>query len=143
MHFKTLVLISFLLTIHAFGQETHTSKKHPIDIRLEKCHLIESNQTTFGMVNCETIAREEWDLEMNRYYKLLMNTLQTDEKVKLKAAQVSWLSYRDKEMEFSAKMYYNQQGTMWRVVAAGRSCDIVRQRALELKSYYEILTFDK
>jgi uncharacterized protein YecT (DUF1311 family) len=141
---QTISLIIFtLITIQTFGQENQSKEKHPIDIRLEKCHAIDTNQTTYGMMNCEAIARDEWDKEMNKYYKLLMDTLQKDEKAKLKTAQISWLSYRDKERDFSGTMYYNMQGTMWRVAAAGRSCDIVRQRALELKEYYDMLTFDK
>ncbi len=142
IHAITLAIFSFV-TFQTFGQDNAGKEKHPIDIRLEKCHSVDSNQTTYGMMNCEAIARDEWDLEMNKYYKLLMDTLQTDAKAKLKAAQVSWLNYRDNEKEFAGTMYYNIQGTMWHVVAAGRNCDIVRQRALELKDYYEILTNDK
>jgi uncharacterized protein YecT (DUF1311 family) len=138
-----LLIILFLLTISTFGQDSKTEEIHPIDIRLEKCHSIDSNQTTYGMINCEIIARDEWDLEMNKYYKLLMDSLKTEERVKLKAAQISWLTYRDKEKEFSGTMYYNMQGTMWRIAAAGRSCEIVRQRALELKAYYDVFTFDR
>jgi len=142
LHKIALVIFSFL-TLQSFGQEKEVKEKHPIDLRLEKCHSIDSNQTTAGMMTCEAIARDEWDVEMNKYYKLLMDTLQPDERTKLKASQISWLDYRDKENEFSGTMYYNMEGTMWRVAAAGRSCDVVRQRALELKAYYEMLTFDK
>jgi uncharacterized protein YecT (DUF1311 family) len=139
---KSLIFFS-LLAIQTFGQKNQSSEKHPIDIRLETCHAIDSNQTTYGMMNCEATARDEWDKEMNKYYKLLMDTLQKDEKAKLKSAQISWLCYRDNERDFSGTMYYNMQGTMWRITAAGRSCEIVRQRALELKEYYDMLTFDK
>jgi uncharacterized protein YecT (DUF1311 family) len=144
MTLQTTSLIIFTqLAIQTFGQENKSNEKHPIDIRLENCLAIDSNQTTYGMMNCEVTARDEWDKEMNKYYKLLMDTLQKDEKEKLKTAQISWLSYRDKEGDFSGTMYYNMQGTMWRITAAGRSCEIVRQRALELKVYYDMLAFDK
>jgi uncharacterized protein YecT (DUF1311 family) len=134
-----IFLSLFYVTLH--GQTDNTKVEHPIDIRLEQCHAVDSNQTTYGMMNCEAIARDEWDKEMNKYYKLLMDTLPSDEKVKLKAAQIAWVNYRDKEKEFSTTMHYNMLGTMWRVVAAGRSCNIVRQRALELESYYDNFTF--
>lgn len=144
MTLKTITLAIFgLITVPSFGQDNKSKEKHPIDIRLDKCHTINSNQTTYGMMNCEAIARDEWNIEMNKYYKLLMDTLQTGEGTKLKASQNAWLSYRDKEMEFSGTMYYNMQGTMWRVEAAGRSCEIVKQRALEIKGYYDMLTIDK
>ncbi len=125
----------------AFGQNNQTDK-HPIDIKREKCLELDSNQTTYGMMQCEAIAREEWDKEMNKYYKLLMETLTMEEKEKLKIAQRQWLSFRDMELDFSGTMYYNMEGTMWRIVAAGRSCDIVKERALELKGYYDMLTFN-
>jgi uncharacterized protein YecT (DUF1311 family) len=135
------VLLIILQTAPIFGQNNQTDK-HPIDIKREQCHEIDSNQTTYGMMQCETVAREEWDKEMNKYYKLLMDTLTIEEKEKLKIAQRQWLDFRDRELDFSGTMYYNMQGTMWRVVAAGRSCDIVKERALELKGYYDMLTFD-
>lgn len=95
------------------------------------------------MMQCETTAQKEWDDEMNKYYKLLMDTLSSEEKEKLKIVQRKWIEYRDKELEFSWSMYDNMQGTMWRIVGAGRACNIVKQRALELKSYFDMLTFDK
>ncbi|MBK9733114.1 MAG: DUF1311 domain-containing protein [Chitinophagaceae bacterium] len=115
--------------------------QNPIDIRLKECLEVDSNYTTYGMMHCEALARDEWDVEMNKYYHLLIDTLNADEKEKFKVAQRQWLKYRDKEFEFSATMHYNMQGTMWRVVAAARSCEIVKARALELKDYFETLTF--
>lgn len=134
-------LFFIFLSVPIFGQNNQTAK-HPIDIKREQCHEIDSNQTTYGMMHCEAIAREEWDKEMNKYYKLLMDTLTIEQKEKLKIAQRQWLDFRDRELDFSGTLYYNMQGTMWRVVAAGRSCDIVKERALELKGYYDMLTFD-
>ncbi len=139
--FSITVLFIIFLTVPIFGQNNQTDK-HPIDIKREQCHEIDSNQTTYGMMQCEAIAREEWDKEMNKYYKLLMDTLTIEEKEKLKIAQRQWLNFRDMELDFSGTMYYNMQGTMWRVVAAGRACEIVKERALELKGYYDMLTFD-
>lgn len=139
---RTTILIAFLLSsIQLFAQKGDTEARHPIDIRLENCHSIDSNQTTYGMINCEIIARDEWDKELNKYYNLLMDILGAEERTKLKNSQLAWLSYRDKEKDFSGTMYYNMQGTMWHVVAAGRFCEMVRQRALELKEYYDTLTF--
>ena len=95
------------------------------------------------MIQCSSIAENEWDKELNKYYNLLLTKLNVDEKQKLKNTQRYWLIYRDNELSFSGTMYYNMEGTMWRVAAAGRSCDIVKERALELKNYYDVLTFDK
>ena len=139
---KITLFFCACLTIPLIGQ-TNKILKHPIDIKLEKCLSVDSNQTTSGMIQCSSIAENEWDKELNKYYKLLIDKLNSDEKQKLKNTQRYWLIYRDNELSFSGTMYYNMEGTMWRVTAAGRSCDLIKQRALELKNYYDMLIFDK
>jgi uncharacterized protein YecT (DUF1311 family) len=131
-------LLFILLTNLTFGQDKQTDK-HPIDLKIEQCLSIDSNQSTFGMINCIRTAMEEWDAELNKYYKLLMETLTTDEQKKLRTAQRQWLDYRDKEFEFIETMYRNMEGTMWKIVEADSRNNIVRQRALELTSYYNTL----
>ncbi len=135
------VLFTLFLTITTFGQDTN-NEKHPIDIKREQCLYTDSNQTTYGMMECEAIARDEWNDEMNKYYKLLMNTLTTEQQENLVIAQKHWIYYRDKEFDFSNRMYYDKEGTLWKIVATGRQCEIVKQRALDLKVYYETLSFD-
>ena len=103
---------------------------------------IDSNMTTAGMNNCTNIATDEWDKEMNKYYKLLIDSLNNNEKEKLKEAQRQWLTYRDKELIFSYEMYGNKDGTMWTNVSTGRHLEIVKQRAIELKAYYELHKFE-
>ncbi|MBT8379336.1 MAG: DUF1311 domain-containing protein [Ignavibacteria bacterium] len=134
-------MLFILLTNIAFGQENET-EKHPIDIKVEECIANESNQTTIGMINCIQTAMEEWDAELNKYYKRLMNTLNTDEQEKLRDAQRQWLVFRDKEFEFIGMRYGKMEGTMFNIIEADSRSNIVRQRALELKSYYDILIFE-
>ena len=122
-------LIFILLTNLTFGQDMQAGK-HQIDIKIEECLSIDSNQSTFGMINCIRTAMEEWE------------TLNTNEQEKLRAAQRQWLVYRDKEFEFIEKFYRNMEGTMWKIVEADSRNNIVRQRALELTSYYNTLTFE-
>lgn len=114
-----------------------------IDRKLEACLDVDSNQTTVGMIQCTNVAEEEWDKELNKNYKLLMRILSEEEKAKLKESQRKWIEFRDKENEFSGTMYYNLQGTMWRVVAAEARYQIVKQRALDLKNYYDVLIENK
>jgi len=142
MKFITIISLIFILfTNFTFGQESET-EKHPIDIKVEDCLAIGSNQTTIGTINCIQTAMEEWDAELNKYYKLLMNTLNTDEQEKLRAAQRQWLVYRDKEFEFIGTRYGKMEGTIFNIIEADSRNNIVRQRALELKSYYDILIFE-
>ena len=135
----TIIVLSFSLSL--LGQEK-SEDKHPVDIKLEKCLAIDINSTTAGMVSCAEIAREDWDIELNKYYTLLMNALEEDAKAKLRKSQVKWIEFRDLEYEFSNEMHYGMQGTMWIFIAAFRRYEIVKARAIELKSYYETYTFD-
>ncbi|NNG26738.1 MAG: DUF1311 domain-containing protein, partial [Ignavibacteriaceae bacterium] len=125
-------ILLILLINFTFGQETETVK-HPIDIKVEDCLAIGSNQTTVGMIACILTAMEEWDAELNKYYKLLMNTLNSDEQEKLRVAQRQWMVYRDKEFEFIGMRYGKMEGTMFNIIEADSRSNIVRQRALELK----------
>lgn len=96
------------------------------------------------MVNCEITARQEWDVELNKYYKLLMSLLDSAGKEKLKIAQRQWIEFRDKEFEIINELYLGQmKGTMWIVIAAGRKTDIVRDRAGQLEGYYDSIKMDE
>ncbi|MEI7596039.1 MAG: lysozyme inhibitor LprI family protein [Bacteroidota bacterium] len=125
----------------AFAQAIEN--KHEIDIQLQKCLDSTANQTTVGMIDCTRRAMDAWDSELNKYYKQLMNILSEEEKEKLKLAQQKWLLYRDTEISLAGTVFNNLQGTIWRIVAAERQMDIVKQRALGLKSYYETLKDEK
>jgi uncharacterized protein YecT (DUF1311 family) len=134
-------LLLILVINFAFGQDIQTNK-HPIDLKTEQCLSIDSNQSTFGMINCIRTAMEEWDAELNKYYNLLMDTLSIDEQEKLRAAQRKWLEFRDKEFVFIETMHGNMEGTMWKIVEADSHNNIVRKRALELTSYYNTLILE-
>ena len=134
-------ILSFfiILCINLFAQDDK-STKHPIDLKMEQCLNNDSSFTTHGMIDCTLAAFDEWDKELNKYYRLLSNVLEEGAKVKLKKAQLNWLVYHDSEFEFSNEMYYDMEGTMWRVVGAGRRTDIVKARVLELKEYFDTYT---
>jgi uncharacterized protein YecT (DUF1311 family) len=134
---NVLTLLLLLATSLTFGQ---TEEKHPIDVQRENCHAEDSNMTTVGMTNCELIAAELWDKQINDYFNSLLTLLEKEDIEILKETQLKWIEYRDKELKFSGKFYGSLDGTMWRIHSAGRRCDINRTRALELKNYIYALT---
>ena len=133
--FLGLILLAF--STFSFGQKKADASQNPIDKQCDACLDSSENQNTAGMIRCSVNAEVAWDKEMNKYYKLLMQKLNPEEKEKLKTAQKSWLQYRDNEILFSNKLHTDMEGTMWLVVNAGRLAEIVKQRALELKGYYD------
>lgn len=138
-----LSLFLFVLVVgHLHAQEpTDAETQYPIDMALEECLSIDSNQSTYGMMECLRTAQDAWDAEMNRSYKELMGSLDSAGQSGLKGAQRAWIKYRDAEIELCGSLYYgNLDGTMYHVMAADRVMQIVRQRALELQSYLDLLT---
>jgi uncharacterized protein YecT (DUF1311 family) len=131
------------LPITAYSQLTPDPSRYPVDSAYVACLAVPDNQTTLGMVDCAIEAHDAWDRELNRYYKLLLTILSPEEKEKLRIAQRNWLAYRDSEITFYRTTYGNLLGTMWQIVAAERGLEIVRQRAIELQTYYDVLMEEK
>ena len=138
---KRLSLIFFFLFAAystSFCQET----KHPIDIETETC--MEKDPSTMAMIECSRVAGEKWDAEMNKYYNLLLSKLGEDAKTSLRDSQRMWLDYRDAEYKAIDDYYsyiYDQAGggTMYSMMQAGARMEVVRKRALEIISYYEMV----
>ena len=120
----------------SFGQDTQT--QDPIDKKYQSC--LDSNSNTVGMIECMHAASQDWDKELNKYYKLLMTTLNPSAQSSLREAQRQWIVYKEKETKFYMDAYGKSDGSMWGLVIARRAMDIVRQRAIELKEYYDTLT---
>ncbi len=135
---SVLSLCLLLFYFFSMGQENST-QTHPIDVSYKKCLDNPNNQTTVGMLNCATRAKESWVVEVEKYYKLLLATVSEEHKAKLIASQEAWKVYRQKEIGFSTEMYLAIGGTMWQIVAADHETEFVKQRALLLKSQYETL----
>lgn len=138
---RSVFLTAILLPI-LFATELHSQEvEHPIDVALDECLSIDSNQSTYGMIQCSMIAYDAWDAELNRVYKELMGTLDSAGQDALRAAQQAWLTYRDAEIELCGAIYYgNLEGTMYHIIAADRVMDMVRKRALELGAYLDNLS---
>ena len=137
-YFFAINLLLFSLPILA-QQEV---EPHPIDVLRQQCHDVEENQTTYGMIACEAAALEAWTKEMDKYYELLIGKLGLESRQKFEQSQKRWLEFQALELDFSAKFYTDLEGSMWRIVAVGQACELVKARALALKSYYEVIDFE-
>ena len=129
-------LIAIVLSMWAisYAQET---PKHPIDKALDAC--LEKDSTTAGMANCVGKAYEKWDKELNRLYAELMKKLSADARTKLKEAQLQWLKFRDSEFKLQDGIYSTLEGTMYRPMRVDSRMQLIKNRALELKSYLDLL----
>jgi uncharacterized protein YecT (DUF1311 family) len=92
------------------------------------------------MVKCTEEAMEMWDVELNKYYKLLIGILDENSKNELKYAETMWIKYRDSEFRNINNIYAKMEGTMYIPMYVYAKMNIVKERALKLKDYYELLT---
>jgi uncharacterized protein YecT (DUF1311 family) len=133
-----LILILALFALLSGISNISLAKVNPIDDFEEKCCA--KNYSTIGMLECTEKAYKMWDAELNKYYNLLMKELSSPEKQDLKTAQVAWLNFRDREFKNINNINQKCQGTMYINIAAGQKREMVKQRALQLKEYYNTLT---
>lgn len=137
---KTLILFFALFSIVSLSQNKQKSE-NLIDKTESKC-ITRKDISNAEMCSCTIQARESWDKELNKYYGLLKNKLPKEAFEILKESQKQWITYRDKEYLFIYSFYYEvKKGTMWYAVAENKKKTIVKERAAELKKYYEMIDF--
>jgi len=136
---KRMIALIFILFQVMNGFSQAPEDEHIIDRQLRVCLDSAENQTTLGMIDCEVRAADAWSKELDKYYRILLGSVSKDEKLKLEASQKDWLIYQGSELEFERTLYQNFEGTMWKIVSAKRQAEIIRERALALQGYYEVL----
>ena len=109
---------------------------HPIDKAERDC--IAKNMTTAGMSNCSYIAMDEWFKEIDKYINLLKDVTSKDEYNNILEAQTQWKKYQEAEFK-AVSILINKQGTIYQNFLAGKECELVKQRAQDLKSFYDDL----
>ncbi|WP_170265023.1 lysozyme inhibitor LprI family protein [Salibacter halophilus] len=99
---------------------------------------LDIDYSTNGMVTAALDANREYDELLNKYYKILMKSLNEEDKEILKKSQRNWIVFRDSELELNGVLmndYYSGGGTIQRVIAAVRVLDLTRDRVIELYRY--------
>nr|WP_086938628.1 lysozyme inhibitor LprI family protein [Thaumasiovibrio occultus] len=103
-------------------------EEHPIDMAMSAC--TEQFSTTVGMHECSALAYHAWDRELNRAYAALGGSNNPE----LKAAQIAWIAFRDKQTEYLAAHYGKMQGSIWGLIYGEKVNDITRQQTEALQS---------
>jgi len=110
---------------------------HLIDNILNQCMAKDSSNA--NMVNCHYEAYELWDAELNKVYNQLKVRLRPEQQKALKTAQLGWIKYRDLEFKLIGSVHGSLQGSMYTLIQAAERMNIVRERALRLRSYTDLL----
>ena len=129
----TTLLCLYLLP--AMAQETRREDK--IDITYRECLMKDTSVAT--RANCGFEAYKSWEHEMNIAYNRLLKELKKDKnKTALKQAQAAWIAYKNAEFA-SYDIMLNLPGGKWQGIRQDYRIEVVRERALQLRSYLETL----
>ena len=121
-------------------QEDETEKLHPIEIEEQKC-MKKADYTTTGMTECSYKAMDMWFKEIDKYLGLLKTVTSEKEYANILKAQENWKKYQESEF-VSISIIIDKQGTIFQNILSGKECGLVKQRALDLRNFYETLAFD-
>jgi uncharacterized protein YecT (DUF1311 family) len=133
--------------IPAFKESNKKWKRGPIGsefsvdtFRIERLtdKWIKIDYTDAGMSQATYNQAKEYDVLLNKYYKKLLSILNPEEKKKLIAAEKSWLSFRDNEVNLmeavNDKAYVG--GTIEGLTNSGEYLKLIQTRTKDLYSYY-------
>lgn len=111
-----------------------SSGEHPIDSLVEQWD--DKQYSTLAMCQHRSKARELWDAELNRAYKLLRASLKKQQALTLRASQRAWMKYRDAQVKSIQAIYGSRSGSIQSLHASNRILDLTREQAEKLYIYY-------
>ena len=94
--------------------------------------------TTIGMIEAMYDAEKKYDKLLNKYYKILMDMLEEEDKETLRTSQRNWITFRDSEKNVAAMLtqeHYTGGGTMHNITLAYENMMITKRRVIELYNH--------
>ena len=137
--FLTIAIAAFASCAYATDTFCDTGRIHPIDAKFER-EMDQSDGVTVYMRNAQGRAYESWDRELNRIYRELMAALPAKEKVLLRDAQRSWITFRETEAKFWWSESISDGGTLQPFVVSAYDIELLRARVCQLSKYKKIAT---
>lgn len=141
----SIITISILSTGCVFNN-TSTSSDVNIAVKNEQKFLIDkieedcisNKSSTQEMNECTFKSIDLWNKEIEKNLALLKNITSKEDFKKIQLSQKNWEFYRDSEIVVY-NLIQKKQGTMFQNVSAGFKRELIKQRAIKLKSLYETL----
>lgn len=96
-----------------------------------KMHI---NSSTSGMNNAVYDAEEAYDMLLNKYYQILLRKLDSKDQEILRAAQRSWIEFRNNERKLNVmltKIKYSGGGSIQSNFIAGAYFELTRERVVD------------
>ncbi|MGA1804989.1 lysozyme inhibitor LprI family protein [Rhizobium sp. HT1-10] len=106
---------------------------------LTKCLNDPDHASTADQDECEMAALKSYDQRMNYAYSRLLKSLPAGTANDLKAAQRTWILYRDQEAQARSALFNVMQGTMYAPMQSDAETTLTKDRALLLEQYLRVL----
>lgn len=110
-------------------------QRHPLDVYLDDREGREGS--TADMVQWASEAAALWRQEMSRIHRFLLARASPAVRERLIDAQARWEKFEEAERAWIMAIDQEEQGTIGRIIAAGRRLALVRERALHLYTFLE------
>lgn len=92
--------------------------------------------STIGMAEAIRDSSKDYDVLLNKYYKMLTGKLRGDAKNNLVKAQRAWIAFRDAESKLATSVFYGEgHGSMAMILDAGNYNECIKKRVVELFNY--------
>jgi uncharacterized protein YecT (DUF1311 family) len=129
-------LISTTAICVAFASSNASGADRSNEVQYTKAYeeCVESaNGVTITLRKCANDELQRQDMRLNRLYKKLLGATEPSGREKLKAAQLAWIQFRDRQCEYEASS--EQQGSMWPLLITGCHMDFTIRRANEIEGW--------
>ena len=110
---------------------------YPIDKAERDC--ISKLDATVAMNECSYKAMDAWYKEIDKYLEKLKTVTTEEDFADILKSQENWKKFKDSEFE-AVSIIMDKQGTMFQNSKVGMQSSLIKQRALFLKEFYEILS---
>ncbi len=120
--------------------QLQVEKEYPVDIDYDKAMANWSGNTAEG-VDIICSFGDKWKDEMNKYYSLLYNDLNSDKRKWLKSSQKKWETFikDNEELEWQTYDQINGEGSIMQIYSAQIYLDRYRDRTITLMDLYDFL----
>ena len=136
---KFILFLAFMFSVSLYAnyESDLLNRMKPVEQKYNS--MLESSVSTLDMVNSMAYATEEWDVELNKVYKLLMSSLSKDGQTSLRNVQRNWIKKRDQKVSAAS----NSGGTMDLINGNSVFLEETKNRTLELARSYDKLKAGK
>lgn len=105
-------------------------------------YYMESDYSTAGSIQAAGEAHNNYDLLLNKYYKLVLKYVKNQDRTILITAQKSWLRFQieeEKLIDLFTQDRYTGGGSMYLISNVFSKLEILKRRVIDLFLYYDEL----